>query len=538
MRPPEAASSPVFATLDPTVLDTEMNGIYEDGEMEFVNGGDYHHPSQDAGREFDDIFAHSSQSRSIDNNGLYVSPSEVTSIKQEQHSNSLKRPLAFSLDSPSDSAGDNSSPGSSAESMRDHGRNSSVGSAVHSDGAIKFDSDVWFNAQAFSEKDDNLFGLGNDFSGFDPKYTDIESSNKVMDSAFDFESAASSPMPLKTEAEKHKGSSKTQVNGFGSSKPINMVSFSLLKLWHISELFLQQNHYPASPFYSASSREASPMTSRVPNNARSTSSQWSGRSPSSVLDENFAGPSANNLSVHNVALNSNMNVSHNEVQFGMPNYSANSFYAKSTASAPTRPILHVHPTSLKSRVETQIPIRLTLFPLPAGVKKLRLPTHAISKPKFLAKPDVGRSPEVLELHTSLVCTSAMQDKSKLEKAFSRARGERVKRSSVTSAATDGTQEEGEDTPLDGGDVKICQGCIQRERKRASRKKQRKPDEDELFQKNEDKRVIVFNTNELKDWVEPGKDSSMTFTPLGAMQVELPMRIACYCRHQNEKIGFQ
>ena len=27
-------------------------------------------------------------------------------------------------------------------------------------------------------------------------------------------------------------------------------------------------------------------------------------------------------------------------------------------------------------------------------------------------------------------------------------------------------------------------------------------------------------------------------PAGAMQVELPMRIACYCRHQNEKLGFQ
>ncbi|OKL63788.1 hypothetical protein UA08_00759 [Talaromyces atroroseus] len=493
MRPPEAPSSPVFATLDPTVLDTEMNGVYEDADTEFVNGGDYHQP-HDAGREFDDIFAHSTHARIVDNSGLYVSPSEVSSVKQQQHSKSLKRPLEFSLDSPSDSPCDNSSPGSSAESMRDHGRNSSVGSAAYSDAAIKFDSDGWFNAQAFSEKDDNLFGLENDFAGFDPKYTDIESSNKVMDSAFDFESAASSPMPLKNEvtssfgaAEKYKSSSKVQANSFASSKPTSV---------------------------------------------------WSGRSPSSVLDENFAGISANTLSVHNAALNLNINAGQSEVQFGMPDYSVNSFSAKSAPRAPTRTVLHVHPTSLKSRVETQIPIRLTLYPLPAGVKKLRLPTHTISKPKFLAKPDVIRSPEVLELHTSLVCTSAMRDESKLERAYARARGEEVKHSSITSAATESTQEEVQDTPLDGGDVKICQGCIQRERKRASRKKQRKPDEDELFQKNEDKRVIVFNTNEMKDWVEPAKDSSMTFTPPGAMQVELPMRIACYCRHQNEKIGFQ
>lgn len=339
-----------------------MNGIYDNDEMEFTNGGDYHHPSNDVGKEFDDLFARSSQTRGGNNSGLYVSPSEMSSKKQQHVSKSLKRPLAFSLDSPSDSAGDNSSPGSSAESMRDHGRNSSVGSAVHSDGAAKFDTDVWFNTQAFTEKEDNLFGLDTDFTSFDPKYTDIESSNRVMDSAFDFESAASSPMPLKNESssfsgvsKKQKNSSIAQVNDFGS-KPTGM------------------NHNPASPFYSTSSREASPMTSRLPHHkAQSTSSQWSGRSPSSGLDESFGGISANTLSAHDMALHSNINVGQNEGQFGAPEYSLNPFYAKSVIRPPTRPLLHVHPTSLKSRVETQIPIRLTLFPLPGGVKKLRLP---------------------------------------------------------------------------------------------------------------------------------------------------------------------
>lgn len=92
-------------------------------------------------------------------------------------------------------------------------------------------------------------------------------------------------------------------------------------------------------------------------------------------------------------------------------------------------------------------------------------------------------------------------------------------------------------------MKICSGCIQRERKRASRKKQRKPEEDELFQKDEEKRVIVFNTSEIKEWTEPSKNANgsygdMASVPPGSMQVELPMRIACYCRHQNEKLGFQ
>jgi len=195
-----------------------------------------------------------------------------------------------------------------------------------------------------------------------------------------------------------------------------------------------------------------------------------------------------------------------------------------------QPILTVHPTSLKSRVETQIPIRLTLSPLPAGVKKLRLPSHTISKLKFLAPPSTESNPDTLRLYTSLVCTSAMQDREKLKRAFARTRGERN---------ANGVEER----PLDGGDVKICGGCIQRERKRASRKKQRKPEEDELFQKDEEKRVIVFNTSELKEWTEPPKKASSGYneappTTPGSMQVELPMRIACYCRHQNEKLGFQ
>lgn len=528
MKPPEA-SSPVFATLDPTVLDTEMNGMYQDGNMEFINGGDYQHLPHDPGREFDDLFTRSSQH--TDNSGLYVSPSEVSLKQQQQNSNSLKRPLAFSFDSPSDSAGDNSSPGSSAESTRDHARNPSVGSAVHSDGAVKFENEGW---QAFSMTRDDLFGLDTDFNGFDPKYADIESSNKVMDSAFDFDSAASSPMPSSKDA------SQPTKKQESSSKQVVVRIFPFFIDSARSKKLPRQTHYAGSPFFSTSSREASPMTQRLhPKTQAISSSQWSGRSPS--VTDDISGTVANASFAQNASLlsNANMMIAQNDVSFGQPDYSTSPFYAKQVARVPSRPILHVHPTSLKSRVETQIPIRLTMYPLPAGVKKLRLPTHTISKPKFLAKPEIGRSPDILELHTSLVCTSAMQDKSKLERAYARARGEVVKRcTSIVSTSTDENPEDDEDNPLEGGEVKICQGCIQRERKRASRKKQRKPGEDELFQKDEDKRVIVFNTNEIKDWLEPAKESTVTYTPPGAMQVELPMRIACYCRHQNEKNGFQ
>src|SRR6201999_1668443 len=117
-----------------------------------------------------------------------------------------------------------------------------------------------------------------------------------------------------------------------------------------------------------------------------------------------------------------------------------------------------------SRVETQIPIKMTLSALPAGVKKLRLPRHTVSKPKFLSKPEVPRSAEILELHTSLVCTSAMQEKAKLQRALARARGEELSpytRPSPASSLDSGSSKDDEDKPLNGGEVHICAGRIQR-----------------------------------------------------------------------------
>lgn len=126
----------------------------------------------------------------------------------------------------------------------------------------------------------------------------------------------------------------------------------------------------------------------------------------------------------------------------------------------------------------------------------------------------------------------MQDEVKLENALARARGDlsylQMNKSQFSDASS----------PLSGGDVKICPNCIKRERKRANRKKQRKPEEEEIFQRDEEKRIVVFNTTELRDWVEPPRTPGSEHLPPGTMQVELPMRIACYCRHQSEKLGFQ
>ncbi|KAI1633925.1 hypothetical protein F4809DRAFT_554470 [Biscogniauxia mediterranea] len=225
---------------------------------------------------------------------------------------------------------------------------------------------------------------------------------------------------------------------------------------------------------------------------------------------------------------------------GLPAYNPQAVLSK----VPPRPRLVVQPTPLKSRVETQIPIKLTIHHLPQGIKRVHLPTHTISKPKLLAKPAAVRSPDMLELHTMLVCTSAMHDPEKKERAFKRAAAARHDYNS-RGRLEEGIEDE-DSKPQNGGEVRICAGCITRERKRAGRKKHKKPEEEELWNKFENERVIVFNTQEVKDWqtVTPlmadptGAGLHTLSVPDGTVQVDAPMRIACYCRHHGEKMGFQ
>lgn len=232
MRPQETASSPAFPHLDPIVSVADMNGLYHDGDMEFLNNGDYQHASNGSGRDFDEFFTPSAESRNGNGVESSASPAALKGKKQTtQGPASLKRPHAFALDSSSDSPADNSSPGSSSDSPRDHGRNSSVGSAIHSESAINFDADGWLNPQAFSDRQENLFGLDTSMGGFDAHFADIESSNRVMDSAFDFESAASSPTPLSMEGMSFSGASKKKAraspaatNHYNQYKAPSMVS--------------------------------------------------------------------------------------------------------------------------------------------------------------------------------------------------------------------------------------------------------------------------------------------------------------------------
>jgi len=181
----------------------------------------------------------------------------------------------------------------------------------------------------------------------------------------------------------------------------------------------------------------------------------------------------------------------------------------------------------KIRVETQIRLKMTLSPMPMGITKLHLPHHAISKPKLWIKPPHERAPDTLELYTMLVCTSAMTNKEARERALKKAR----EGPNAGTLAKRPESESEEDKPQNGGEVWICSNCMEREKKRSQRKRNKKPDEDKMWERDEWRRVVIFNTQEVREFPKPDPNS-------GLVTLELPMRLACYCRHQQEKSGYQ
>ncbi|KAI9718629.1 MAG: hypothetical protein M1828_006637 [Chrysothrix sp. TS-e1954] len=188
--------------------------------------------------------------------------------------------------------------------------------------------------------------------------------------------------------------------------------------------------------------------------------------------------------------------------------------------------LSVDRTPGKSRVETQIPIILSLAGCPSGYTKLHIPSHTISKPKFQQKPPHEKSADTLELSTMLVCASALDKEGVRERVYHRAESDEVPVKKEDSP--DKVQDENDpERPLNGAPVTICQGCITRERKRAARKKTKKVEEEEEWAKDEAKRVIVFNCQEVKDWCLPGsketpiKDTSTTAQKMVIFTIKTP-----------------
>ncbi|KAL5447762.1 hypothetical protein PMIN07_009582 [Paraphaeosphaeria minitans] len=199
------------------------------------------------------------------------------------------------------------------------------------------------------------------------------------------------------------------------------------------------------------------------------------------------------------------------------------------------PHVSLAPDKTKTRAETQIKMTLTLDPLD-NVEYIRFPRKTLAKPKHFAsdeeKQEIESKGAVLQMNVHLVCATAIEAPRDRQRALRRAAGtEPTPRRPEAFTSVTELDKEDPSHPQNGGEVLICQGCKERERKRYDRKKKRGEDEDEFTQYEND-RVIMINEKEHKKLREV-EDAEMQFTPR-ARQVDFAMRIACYCRHQEEK----
>ncbi|KAL0940698.1 ankyrin repeat protein [Colletotrichum truncatum] len=427
-----------------------------------------------------------------------------------------------------------------------------VGDVMMTDGAdIKPD---WDSSAAFvGRPEDSVFLFGANTDATLPDGLDLND-DKFMDESFDFESASSSPNTAAAVNMESPEMPTIHANGPQKAPALNNTRTAA----HGKRSSQYSISQPMNGLKMTNSRECSPMSQNMITSHEASPSAFFTSSPSPSAPPDFSNATMNAMNpngfwpakldptahqmVHNMSLQPQFH-SHDGLPVTMPQQMP--IFTQPNYEFLNRGCrLTIHPTPTKSRVETQIPIKMTLFPLPPGIKRLHLPTHTISKPKLLAKPPAERSPDTLELYTMLVCTSAMQNDDNKRKAFQRAAA--ATHSPVMNARSASDDDDEENKPQNGGEVRICAGCITRERKRAARKKIKKVEEEEMWNRDETRRVIVFNTQEIKEWQTPNgvvSDSTVTgrpepVAPPGAMQVDAPMRIACYCRHHAEKLGFQ
>lgn len=174
-----------------------MESTFRNTNMDFLDPTKLEMSSGPAGGDFDDLFARVSNSRSNTASG---------SSKPYEDQHPLRQPPLLTAESPAESP-DNSSRSSSSESPRHHLRQASIASTnsvAHSDHPLPsagLPAEDWMRPELSSVKEESPFTIDPSYP-MDADFTlnpDLESSNKAMDAAFDFESAASSPSPLKTE---------------------------------------------------------------------------------------------------------------------------------------------------------------------------------------------------------------------------------------------------------------------------------------------------------------------------------------------------
>jgi len=210
---------------------------------------------------------------------------------------------------------------------------------------------------------------------------------------------------------------------------------------------------------------------------------------------------------------------------------------------------------LSTRVETALDIRLVFTEPPAGISKLRMHVDHLTKIKQLKDAYTPLTPDTLELHVTAFLHTAMKTANNRQMAMNKAL---TRESSRTSAETNDYK------PMEGSPMKICDGCVARERKRLCRSK-RKPDETDEWLFKASHCLLGFNSPTVVDWKSPSSKNTaeqllrqrsstetvdggkkkksekklpMPSIQAGTVGADVQMRICCYCRHQHEVTGFE
>ena len=494
----------------------------------------------------------------------YGSPNFFSNTYQSPHkinSNyAFPNPAGLRLSSTESFSESSSSESFNNQHERKHSSESSRSDAFNGDGHMQIDD----STQARSGMCINGSSIDGRQSYKQPWITDVDNSNRAMEMDFDFESAASSPYPH-PETRASLSSSLAMSSMVPSQSHHNSdfgdqsTSFpTRLKVGFPTVLDKVESFANQCGSQSVRSTYDYPPTvtghEDAPRMVENQQQQHFDLSRTYGSNAILAG-SPPDIRCHNNLVGSSASLHHTSEKATHQQPIVKPSPPELPNLGPAeRPTLYVHNLPPKSRVETQIPVKMTLYPVPPGVSKLHIQSYTVAKPKLVAQPKHTKSSDMLELHAMLVRSSAMEDPRKLERAFAFAAGPRLKTSKEdfrTSSGDSVLLDEDLRKPVNGGPVEICGGCIERERKRNSRKKTRNTDEELLWLKDEAKRSIMFNIPEVLPLKQPSlpKDKkgnmirgligcSEALFPENAKEVDFPMRIACYCRHHEEKSGFR
>lgn len=222
-----------------------------------------------------------------------------------------------------------------------------------------------------------------------------------------------------------------------------------------------------------------------------------------------------------------------------------------------------------TRVETALNVRLILTELPAGITKLRLHEDHLTKAKQLKDSHLPLPSNHLELRTTVFCHSALHTTDDVREAFSIAASIKADPPYDEEEDTDEkspTKDKSDQKHLTVTPVRICTGCVGREKKRLKRSKE-KPHETPEWLHKTSRCTVAFISLPVVDWksnrstnaaaqllAQPemptggdkdgdnGKKPQKKLPPPpvdpGTVAADVEMRICCYCRHQNEPTGFR